>query len=225
MRKVAVRNKLLLEDLKKTEVLITENRIDDFELSGKSFTRENRDHWTGPTHLKYIIKQGHDHEGYPDYHKSYSVQHNTLKLANDRDEERLASTMKMLGDVRMSLSENFLFRQNALFTIYPPGGFISWHNNANASAFNLIFTWSETGEGDFTYLDRNRNKLVTIKDEPGWQAKGGFFASYRENPRHLVYHSAKTDCWRITIAFVLDRSEFSRQMQKEIIQDIETEIV
>ena len=124
----------------------------------------------------------------------------------------------MLGDVRMSLSENFLFRQNALFTIYPPGGFISWHNNANASAFNLIFTWSETGEGDFTYLDRNRNKLVTIKDEPGWQAKGGFFASYRENPRHLVYHSAKTDCWRITIAFILDRSEFSRQMQEEIIQ-------
>ena len=45
--------------------------------------------------------------------------------------------------------------------------------------------------------------------------KGRYFASYKENPKKLIYHTAKNDDWRITIAFTLDRSDFSiRQNSK-----------
>ena len=50
--------------------------------------------------------------------------------------------------------------------MYPPGGYISWHNNANASAYNLIFTWSETGDGYFKYIDGETKEEIVIKDKP-----------------------------------------------------------
>ena len=44
--------------------------------------------------------------------------------------------------------------------MYPPGGYISWHNNANASAYNLVFTWSESGNGYFKYIDGETKKEI-----------------------------------------------------------------
>ena len=62
-------------------------------------------------------------------------------------------------------------RHNALTAIYPPGGYISWHNNANASAYNLIFTWSESANGQFNYVDPSTKEVVVMRDVEGWQCK------------------------------------------------------
>jgi len=223
MKKVEIRNKTLLEELRRTEFLFKDNRLDDFLLTGENFTKEQAFFWTGPTHLKEILQQGTSHEGFPEFLKSYSVQNNTFRLSRNPDAVRLNETLEEIESIRTNLSHNWMFRQNALWTIYPPGGFISWHNNANASSYNLIFTYSEKGEGNFSWLDRTNGKIIVMKDHAGWQGKYGYFSNYNEDPKKLMYHSARTDCWRMTIAFILDRSEWSKLMQSEIIQDIETE--
>ena len=48
-----------------------------------------------------------------------------------------------------------------------PSKDISWHNNANASAYNFIFTWSEHGDGYFDYVDTSTGEVVRIPDVKG----------------------------------------------------------
>ena len=109
---------------------------------------------------------------------------------------------------------------NALCTVYPPEGFISWHNNANASAYNLIFTWSETGDGYWKHIDPHTGEQVLVKDVPSWQCKAFFFGGYEDDPKDLVYHMASTDCWRMTISYIFDRHH--KQFWQDIIEEIET---
>ena len=53
--------------------------------------------------------------------------------------------------------------------------FIGWHNNANASAYNLIFTWSETGDGYFKYVDGYTGDEIVIPDKKGGNVKNWLF--------------------------------------------------
>ena len=91
----------------------------------------------------------------------------------------------------------------ALFSFYPAEGFIGWHNNANAPGYNVIFTWSETGEGFFQYRDEN-NTTVKVNDSKGWSAKLCRFPSYTEAP---LYHSAYTKCRRFTCAYRFEEQD------------------
>ena len=101
-------------------------------------------------------------------------------------------------------------------------GFISWHNNANASAYNLIFTWSETGDGYFKYIDGYTGDEIVIPDKKGWQCKAGYFGAYNEEPEKLVYHTASTDCWRITVSYIFNREEMSLGLQEDVIEEIKS---
>lgn len=62
--------------------------------------------------------------------------------------------------------------------------------------------------------------MVVIPDVKGWQCKAGYFGAYEDPQEQLVYHSARTNCLRMTVAFVLDRSEMSSGLQDWIIEDI-----
>lgn len=220
MTKIPFLNKELLEKFSYFEKCADTDYLNHFKGQGLELKGKDGAKWTGFQHLKDILDQGTEHEGFPKYLKSYSLQHNTFHQDPNTDlkvgGEKLQDLWDKLDEIKMMMG----FRVNALFCVYPPGGFISWHNNANASAYNLIFTWSEKGEGGFRYLNRHTGKVVTIRDEPGWQCKSGYFASYKENPRDLMYHSAYTNCWRITIAFTLDTSESSFHLQQTIIDGI-----
>ena len=113
-------------------------------------------------------------------------------------------------------------KNNALTAWYPPGGFISWHNNANAAAYNLIFTWSETGEGQFEYVDPISKKVVVMQDKPGWQCKAAYFGHYGE-PERLFYHAAKSDCWRCTVSFTFDTSVLSAELREDLLEEISSD--
>ena len=94
---------------------------------------------------------------------------------------------------------------STLSQLYPPKGFIDWHNNANASAYNLIFTWSEKGDGWFKYVDPKTQEVVTVQDEKGWNLKAGHFGTYGSGD--VVYHAASTNCYRMTLSYVLGHDE------------------
>lgn len=195
--------------------------------------------WTGERRLSEIMDMGSSHEGYPDCLKGYSLEGNKLTRPDlfaefrtdyegKTDAEKAESNewiMKCAGKYS-KLNEktgNFLsIRNNALTVLYPPGGFISWHNNANAPAYNFIFTWSETGEGRFRYVDGVTGEEVVLEDEKGWNCKAGYFASYDEHESRLCYHAAETECWRFTLGYMLERGSRSMEMQETVATEIES---
>lgn len=109
---------------------------------------------------------------------------------------------------------------SALMCYYPPGGYIGWHHNGNAYGLNSIFTWSENGDGCFKYRDAETGEIVIVPDQPGWQCKMGEFPSELDNPPDkLFWHSAQTNCPRITIGFILTEPSVSERLRLLIQND------
>ena len=227
MQDVPVRNKELLTRL---------NRYRDFLMRDlKSFQdnfhaqceqdRSNRHWWTGDEYLRQIVDQGQDHEGFPDSVYGYEL---SVHRKNHEFFTREASpsfrkdATAELSWLNKDLIEWLGVRHNALTCFYPPGGYISWHNNANAAAYNIIFTWSENGNGHFKYLDPETKEVVVMNDHEGLQCKAAYFGHYRE-PERLFYHAAKTDCWRITVSFTLDTSQLSEELREDLLEEIASE--
>ena len=177
---------------------------------------KEREHYTGDKHRDSIMSRGSIHNGFPENGNYYSFR-------TDHENSSKALTTKVIENYTKfneELQVKLCTRGNGLCAMYPPKGFISWHNNANASAYNLIFTWSETGDGYFKYIDGYTGKEITIQDRKGWQCKAGYFGAYDEEPEKLLYHSASTDCWRITVAYLFNRKEISIGLQEDVIEEI-----
>lgn len=176
--------------------------------------------WTGDEYLNDVMNQGKDHNGFPDHIVSYSFGYQNMKMEPGYDITKFNKAADKLKEVNESIIKTLCLRRNALFAIYPPGGYISWHNNANAPAYNLIFTWSETGDGWFKYWDMKEQRIVKFEDKPGWQCKGGYFGPYAQHRDTLCYHAARTDCLRMTIAYTFNMDEMSIGIQDDVIEDI-----
>lgn len=216
--------------LNNSEVLDALNEYKDFLLKGdidqhlhlmSEDKKEHQDYYTGPEFLKKVISQGESHKGFPDVMRSYTG----LMPAQDGQQESFKSSKSQefvdaSSKLNSRLMEVLSARTNTLNTVYPPGGFISWHNNANASGYNILFTWSETGDGWFEYWDQEKQERVRINDVPGWQCKMGYFGPYFK-PETLCYHTASTNCWRISVAYVFAEAD---TMWQYVIEDIENPI-
>lgn len=232
MRKIPIRNPELIAILDDFVSLRTENP-EAFErwmhVSCKDHST-NRHWWTGDEYLREIISQGNRHEGFPDYMYGYEFRVNNKKhrfFENEFPETQEEAKWRTNFIQKLGRSNdaimNFLgTRNNALTAIYPPGGFISWHNNANACAYNFIFSYSETGDGGFSYWDVDKQEVVFMQDEPGWQLKAGYFGHYGE-PERLMYHKAESDCWRHTISFCFNEQDVSAEYREQVIDEISSE--
>jgi hypothetical protein len=219
MKSVSIKNKEILNVLDEFIDLWWDKKETDltkFYLGGKDV---NRDDYISDEYKNKIMNMSTFHEGFPEKIRAYSLKNNSqekniikecdIKISNDY--------IKLNEKIQILLST----RHNALCSVYPPGGFISWHNNANAPSYNLIFTWSETGNGYWKHVDPYTGKNVVIPDVPGWQCKAFYFGAYEDRPEDLVYHMASTDCWRMTISYIFDRTH--KQFWKDVIEEIETE--
>jgi len=118
---------------------------------------------------------------------------------------------------------------SALLSYYPPGGFVGWHTNYDANAYQVLFTWSETGDGYFRYYDKQKDEIVTIQDVPGWQCRHFYFGAEQEEDLHC-WHSAYAGCQRITLAYKFvnngsinnPEDAMARTLRDSLIEDIET---
>ena len=157
------------------------------------------DVYTGEDEMWRIIAMGEEHDGSASTSVCYPIK---PEHYNGTHPEEYAKTWHNLNT---SLTEELGVQHSALSTLYPPQGFIGWHNNANASAYNLIFTWSEKGDGWFKYVDPKTQEVVTVQDEKGWNLKAGHFGTYGSGD--VVYHAASTNCYRMTLSYVLGHDE------------------
>ena len=141
---------------------------------------------------------------------------------------------EMWGDFMQKVKYDFAAElgahTSALLSYYPPGGFVGWHTNFDANAYQVLFTWSETGDGFFEYYDKQKDEIIKIPDVPGWQCRHYYFGAGHETDLHC-WHAAYTECQRITLAykFVNNGSVHNpedaqaRQLRDLLIEDIETE--
>lgn len=197
-------------------------------LTGEDSSKKD---WVSDEYLDVVYSEGQGHEGYPEKIKGWNVDTdkiitNRKNLQNDGDKTEqeqhtwLAKASEQFSKSNFDLGAFLCIRNNALATLYPPDGFISWHNNANAPAYNFIFTWSETGEGCFKYVDATTGETVVLQDKKGWNCKAGYFGSYNEYEQFLCYHAAETDCWRFTLGYMMNQTESALGNQDDLISEI-----
>lgn len=210
---VPIRNPIVLEYLNKSLDMRGEEITNLVHIKNINTYKRERSKWVGEEYLGEIIAKGRDHLGFPEQVGGYSYSIETSAIKNDTDPNKAAALLDKVADITFGLQTELCLKKNALFCYYPPGGYISWHNNANASSYNFIFTWSETGNGHFLYRDGKTGKICKIEDRPGWQCKAGYFGGYFESAENLCYHACSTDCDRISIAFVLNRDEMGAGVQ------------
>lgn len=225
MQDVPVKNREILSLLNAMKDIHLDDKFEEyFHLSCKQ-DMSNRHWWTGDEYKDQIVAEGTHHEGFPDSMAGYEV--STHREGHEFFNGSAPPTYRREMTARIAEASKDIIswlgvRHNALTAFYPPGGYISWHNNANAPAYNLIFTWSETGDGWFKYVDPATKEVVKMQDKPGWQCKAAYFGHYDE-PERLFYHAASSDCWRCTVSFTLDTSELSAEIREDLLEEISSE--
>ena len=218
MKNISIRNTEVLDALNEYKDFLMNNNIDNHLYCQCKDKIEHMDYYTDQEFLNKVIAQGENHKGFPDVMLSYTGLM-PFKLGEEKPMKTPMGQAFVDASSKLNsrLMEVLSARVNTLNTVYPPGGFISWHNNANASGYNILFSWSETGDGCFKYWDIKKQEIITMQDVPGWQCKMGYFGPYFK-PDTVCYHSAKTNCWRISVAYVFAEAD---NFWKEVIEDIE----
>jgi hypothetical protein len=121
-----------------------------------------------------------------------------------------------MADLATSLGSRITGRKQALSAIYPPGGYLSWHHNADVPGRNIIFTWSKTGEGLFRYKNYTKGYNFDIPDYKGWNVKSFDWFSHGESEKEgYSWHCAGTECLRATLAFVIHSNRMSDEMLED----------
>ena len=219
---VQINNKELLDTLNGfvNELRSTKGYNDPkYEFFAPADAKLNGKHYTSEEYLKIAIAKEND-SGYPEEHYSQP-----FSLMRQKDEK--------WGDLEYRVKKEFPAEigahSSALFNYYPPGGFVGWHTNWNANAYQILFTWSETGAGYFRYWDVNKKEVVTIPDVPGWQCRWYYFGLKNE-PEHHCWHAAYTECDRVTLAYKVyngpegksdPQDALAQTLRDGIIEDIE----
>lgn len=198
MQNIDIKNPRVLALLNEL-VYFCRERYDVSTTNNVMGTGITKDDWISEEYLDHIQRLGSQHDGGPEQAVSYALKPDHY---NGEDSQYEKDYIDLDRNLKLELG----LKSNALSQLYPPEGFIAWHNNANAEGYNLIFTWSETGDGWFKYVDKyGKGDIITIPDKKGWSCKAGYFGSYEDG--RLCYHAAYTKCWRITQSFVVSQDE------------------
>lgn len=127
-----------------------------------------------------------------------------------------ADYMKKFNAISSDLNNWFGSKYCAVQMYYPENGFMDWHNNGNASGYNILLSHSTKGTGYFRYQEPSSGGILTLDDEPGWNIKTGYYGSHEE-PDKLIWHCARTyDSERITFGYVIP----DKNMWEMMIEDI-----
>lgn len=207
MQKVYIMNERLLSILDRWVLFVDKYDVmsNNTMLDGK-----DRDHYVSNEYLESIQA---DHIGHPETARSYCIKPPHYKGV---DKNYQLEYNILDSEMRTELG----VRQSALSQLYPEDGFIAWHSNADASSFNLIFTWSEKGDGYFKYVDPITKNHIWMVDKKGWQCKAGYFGA-NDEPDKVMYHCAATNCKRITLSYTLG---FDESYWKDAIEHINTKV-
>lgn len=212
MKKISVQNEELL-DLLNDWVDWFYEQDDRHEMADK----ENIESYVGPKEhsisdeylYEMLQKKFPEHDGYPE--AMYGAEMSRFWTDRAYNKKWTEKVNEVLFELNLILTA----KRNALCAYYPPGGFIGWHTNWNCAGHNIILSYSKTGEGCFKYYDLEKEEIVTIQDDKGWNCKVGYFGSFKE-PGKEFWHCATTDCDRLTFSFVIPDQHMWEMITEEI---------
>lgn len=213
MKTVPILNPELLEILNKFVPIF---EMIEFDKVAMETDTSRQDEYCNEEYKNYIMMQGRQHSGFPGAMVGCEISAEKFSCSDHDLWQRIATPAEQIKEELQAWAGT---RNNALSAVYPAGGYISWHNNANAPGYNVLFTWSSEGDGQFDYVDPITKEHVVVPDIKGWQCKFGYYGSYDE-PNKLMYHAAKTNCLRATIAYMFNPDETGKQMAEMLIEDI-----
>lgn len=159
-----------------------------FDLRGKT---TNAEYYCSQEYLEKRQREGHS--GYPDGAKGIDFQ-----MMRGFDLEKFYPKIQ---EVDTAIKTFICSRRCALKMYYPADGFIDWHTNENAYGYNVLFTYSLTGDGAFLYQNPTTKEIVTIPDKQGWNMKVGLYDKHDGAP---LWHAAWTNSERLTWGYILD---------------------
>ena len=165
--------------------------------------KDENEYYTSDKYLKKIDKK--NHEGFPE--KTHGID---LVFCDSTDNE----IRKRIRKIDLDFNSILGSKHCAVKMYYPAGGYMGWHNNHNASGYNILFSYTKNGNGFFRY---KTDKTYTMHDKPGWTAKVGYYGNNKE-PDKLFWHCARAYEDRLTLGFVIPDRSFWEMM----IEDIES---
>lgn len=135
---------------------------------------------------------------------------------------RFNPPQRELRDALSKLDEDLISwsgsRNNAVKMLYPKGGYMGWHHNANAPGYNILLSWSKEGKGYFRYQDPITKEIVTMQDAPGWTCKVGYYGPFHE-PNRMVWHCANAEQEeRFTLGYIIPHRGMWEDMMADIAQ-------
>lgn len=118
--------------------------------------------------------------------------------------------------------------KSSLANYYPPKGFVGWHTNWNNPGYQLLFTWSKTGDSFFLYEDCDSKQVNMISERPGWQGHLVYFGR-QEEKEHVFWHSAYSNCdrfawgptWKVTNGINSEQSKQSKEIIRMLIDELQ----
>lgn len=147
--------------------------------------------------FELINNSGPWHSGQPGH--LYSTDWTISKLVKD-DNNSVINITRLFEKLALSL----MCRRPALSTLYPPGGYIGWHHNGDIPGRNILFSWSEKGDGVFRLYNNKLNNFEEYPDSPGWNIKSLKFYSHLESAETgYSWHAMRTNCFRLSFGFIL----------------------
>ena len=224
MTEVIIRNKNLLNKLN--------NFVDEFfsidgydDESHRVFSNEehvkNPEYYCDELWLKTMLDNWEAHSGFPEQHMAQPIS----RMVTNSPEKFTDFRNKVKNDFTAEIGAG----NSALLSYYPAGGFVGWHTNWNANAYQILFTWSKTGNGYFKYYDKKKDEIITIQDKPGWQCRHFYFGR-KDEPDHHCWHSAYAGEDRITLAYKFKNNSLTHPMdasaqmlRDQLIEEIESE--
>lgn len=180
---------------------------------------DNGEYFCSDEALQEKLQNWEEHDGYPQEHWAQPIS----KMVQEDPEIWTPFRDKVKHDFAREIGAH----TSALLSYYPPGGFVGWHTNWNANAYQVLFTYSETGNSYFRYYDKQSGDIITLDEKPGWQCHHYYFGNKDEDDHHC-WHSAYAGCRRITLAYKFvgkgianPQDAMARNLRDMLIEEIE----
>jgi len=221
MSEVVIRNKNLLKTLNNfvDELLITDNYNDPiYHVCSEEEDKTKGEYYCSEEYLRECMSRD-KLVGPPDRHFAQPIS-KMVRIHPDK----WSDYMKR---VKYDFAAEIGAHTSALLSYYPPGGFVGWHTNYDATAYQVLFTWSD-GNGYFRYYDMEKDDIVHIPDVKGWQCRHYYFGP-EDEPENICWHSAYAGGERLTLAYKFcgygkddPRDQQARDLRDLLIEEIES---
>lgn len=188
----------------------------------KFFSEGRPAHAASPELLTSINAE--EHVGFPIDMYGLDFNYNNLRSAADRaDQDFFDEIRRMNIEIDQRFQALMGAYHPALKAFYPANGYIAWHTNWNAPGYNLVFSFSPTGNGYWRHVDPTTatsihpdpKNIVQINDVPGWHCKAGYFGG-KDEINKLMWHSAHTHEPRLTLSYVFKDKALWEDLLEEI---------